>query len=174
MSAGSGKEIDRTRINCIILKLKIFVLSVMFLTIMVTHLNAVTIGEIPDTSPKGKIAPPLNENIASYTYGHVSEIASMYPQHYEVIMSVLKCESGYVVNGEWMFSNQQSKIMLHNKAGDETGRENSWGVAQINLYWNPEVSKEQALDLEYSIKFLSNKLDKGLGARWTCWRSIYH
>lgn len=141
---------------------------------MITQLNAVIVDEIPDTSPKGKIASPLNESNTVYTYDHVSEIASKYPQHYEVIMNVLKCESGYVVDGKWLFSNQQSKIMLYNKAGDEAGRENSWGVAQINLYWNPEVSKEQALDLEYSIKFLSNKLDKGLGARWTCYRSIYH
>ena len=35
-------------------------------------------------------------------------------------------------------------------------REDSWGIAQINLYWNPKVSREQALDPEFSIKWMSD------------------
>lgn len=53
------------------------------------------------------------------------------------------------------FKNIQSKII--NKKGV---REDSWGIAQINLYWNNNVSKEQALNPEFAIKWMSNNWTK--------------
>jgi len=55
----------------------------------------------------------------------------------------LYCESHYY--------NVQSNII--NRAGN---REDSWGLAQINLYWNPSVTREQALDPEFAIKWMSD------------------
>jgi len=63
------------------------------------------------------------------------------------------CESQY-----W---NIQSNII------DRRGlREDSWGVAQINLYWNPSVTKEQALDPEFAIKWMSDRWGK---TKWYGW-----
>jgi len=53
------------------------------------------------------------------------------------------CESHY-----W---NVQSNII--SKSGI---REQSYGLAQINTYWNPSVTKEQALDVEFAIKWMSD------------------
>lgn len=53
------------------------------------------------------------------------------------------CESGY--------KNVQSKFISKDGL-----REDSWGIAQINLYWNPKVIKAQALNPEYAIKFMSD------------------
>lgn len=55
----------------------------------------------------------------------------------------LYCESHYY--------NVQSNVI--NRVGN---REDSWGIAQINLYWNPSVTKEQALDPEFSIKWMAD------------------
>lgn len=74
------------------------------------------------------------------------EIDSLIPkylssrQRYQ-IKRTLYCESGY--------HNIQSKIVK------DGVRENSWGVAQINLTYNPQVSKEQALNPRFAIYFMS-------------------
>lgn len=48
-------------------------------------------------------------------------------------------------------------------------RENSWGLVQINLDWNPEVTKEEALDPNFSLNFLASNLKKGKCKMWsTC------
>ena len=53
------------------------------------------------------------------------------------------CESGY--------RNIQSNIIKNGI------REDSWGLAQINLYWNRDVSKEEALDPFFSIRWMSER-----------------
>lgn len=60
----------------------------------------------------------------------------------------IECES-------FGFQNIQSKIIT--KKGV---KEDSWGIAQINLYWNPQVSKEQALDPQFAVKFMSDNWRK--------------
>jgi len=61
----------------------------------------------------------------------------------------LYCESGY--------KNIQSNIVKNGI------REDSWGIGQINLYWNKGVSKEEALDPEFAIKWMSERWGK---TRW--------
>lgn len=39
-------------------------------------------------------------------------------------------------------------------------REDSWGIAQINIFWNPTVTKEQALDPVFAIKWTSERWGK--------------
>ena len=51
-------------------------------------------------------------------------------------------------------------------------REDSWGSAQINLYWNPTISREQAEDPEFAIKFMAEQWSKGNAKLWTCWRML--
>jgi hypothetical protein len=52
------------------------------------------------------------------------------------------CESGY--------KNIQSNIVKNGV------REDSWGVAQINLYYHPQVTKEQAMNEEFAVKWMSD------------------
>lgn len=55
----------------------------------------------------------------------------------ETILRVLKCESSFV--------SEQSRIYKNGV------REPSFGIAQIHLPSHPDVTKEQALDEEFSI-----------------------
>lgn len=59
------------------------------------------------------------------------------------------CESGY--------KNIQSNVVKNGI------REDSWGVAQINLYYHPQVTKEQAMNEEFAVKWMSNNWGK---VRW--------
>ena len=56
------------------------------------------------------------------------------------------CESGY--------KNIQSNIVKNGV------REDSWGVAQINLYYHPQVTKEQAMNEEFAVKWMSDNWGK--------------
>lgn len=78
----------------------------------------------------------------------VKEIIGLYAtstKAYQMLRTVY-CESGY--------KNIQSNIIKNGI------REDSWGIAQINLYWNPQISKEQALNPEFAIKFMSDNWGK--------------
>ena len=88
---------------------------------------------------------------------YVKEIISQYAtstKAYEMERTIA-CESQY-----W---NVQSKVISHGV------REDSWGLAQINLYWNPSVSREQALDPEFAIKWMSDRWGK---TKWYGWNRI--
>jgi len=96
-----------------------------------------------------------------YKYGdtipieHIREIISQYAtstKAYEIERTIW-CES--------FNKNIQSYII--DKHGN---REDSWGIAQINLYWNPSVTKEQALDPEFAIKWMSDRWGK---TKWYGW-----
>jgi len=52
-------------------------------------------------------------------------------------------------------------------------REDSWGAVQINLYWNPEVTREQAEDPEFAIEWMAKKWSTGKAHLWSCWRTLY-
>ena len=51
--------------------------------------------------------------------------------------------------------------------------EDSWGNSQINLYWHPEVTKEQAQDPFFSADFMGRQFAAGKQSEWTCWRQLY-
>lgn len=46
-------------------------------------------------------------------------------------------------------------------------REQSFGVAQIHLPDNPKVTKDQACDPEFSVKFMAEAFSKGHQKRWS-------
>lgn len=62
---------------------------------------------------------------------------------------------------------QSSVIMKSGK------RENSWGNSQINLYWHPEVTKEQAQDPYFSADFMGRYFAAGKQSQWSCWKDLY-
>lgn len=48
----------------------------------------------------------------------------------------------------------------------------SFGLVQIHLPSHPQVTREQALDPEFAVTFLADKLSKNQGYLWTCYRMI--
>ena len=89
-----------------------------------------------------KITYKLGDKIPiEYVRGLISQYATG-TKAYEMERTIA-CESQY-----W---NVQSNVISRGL------REDSWGIAQINLYWNPSVTKEQALDPEFAIKWMSER-----------------
>lgn len=85
----------------------------------------------------------------------IDEIISRYATGTKAIemKKTIYCESHYY--------NVQSNVI--NRYGQ---REDSWGIAQINLYWNPSVSLTNALDPEFAIKWMS---DNWGHTKWYGW-----
>ncbi len=52
-------------------------------------------------------------------------------------------------------------------------RENSWGNSQINLFWHPEVTKEQAQDPFFAANFMGKYFSEKKQSQWTCHRQLY-
>ena len=46
----------------------------------------------------------------------------------------------------------------------------SFGLVQINLPSHPEISREQAEDPVFALKYLQTELKAGRGNQWTCYR----
>lgn len=63
---------------------------------------------------------------------------------------------------------KRSDVILKNGV-----HENSWGNSQINLYWHPEVTKEQAQDPFFAADFMGEYFSKGKMSQWTCWRTHF-
>lgn len=85
-----------------------------------------------------------------------------YAQKYHVspitMSDIIHCES----NGDPAI---QSGMI--NKEGKQ---ENSWGLVQINLDYNPSITKEEALDPEFSLDFLAHKISIGKAKLWACYK----
>jgi hypothetical protein len=110
------------------------------------------------TAPVSLIEPPKEERVLS-----VDEIiknkAKEHAVSEEIMRAVIDCESH---GSTTVQSNYYYKGV----------REDSWGLVQINLPWNPQVTKEQALDPEFSADFLARNLKAGKGDLWTCYRDL--
>lgn len=52
-------------------------------------------------------------------------------------------------------------------------REDSWGLSQINLPSNPHVTREQAQDPEFAIRFMAEHFANDRASMWTCWRQLF-
>jgi hypothetical protein len=93
----------------------------------------------------------------------IASAASKYGVSYIQLYNTLLCES----EG---FRDIQSQIPHR---GGPNGLENSWGIAQINLDYNPNVTRLQALDIKWSINYAAQAFSKGQQSKWTCWRNLY-
>lgn len=85
----------------------------------------------------------------------------MFSVNPNTLVKVINCE-----NIDWD-PNLQSRITDSNNH-----REDSWGISQINLPANPEVTKEQAQNPDFSISFMAEKLSQNKGNMWTCYRKL--
>lgn len=84
----------------------------------------------------------------------------------------------YGVSGEEMWntilceSNGSTTIQSKHIRPDGS-RELSFGLVQIHLPAHPNVSYEEAIDPQFSIRFMAENFAKGKQRMWTCWRELY-
>ena len=82
--------------------------------------------------------------------------------HKNEIMRVIECESGF----DHLIQSQ------HKDSRGPNGLENSWGLVQINLDYNPNVKLEEALDWKFSLEFIKKHFQAGRKSMWSCWNII--
>jgi hypothetical protein len=74
---------------------------------------------------------------------------------------IVKDESGF---------NQFAIGDTHLTAPDGSNHK-SIGLVQINMYWNPTVTPEQAFDADFSLRFLAQRLKEGKCKLWSTCKS---
>jgi len=97
-------------------------------------------------------------NIRTFTKEELKDIAkNIAIEHnvsYEVMDTVVECESRWNPDA----------------IGDNG---NSYGLVQIFMpIWKDEITIEQATEPYFSLHFLGDKLSKGEGRLWTCYRKL--
>ena len=104
-----------------------------------------------------------NELGAIYSEQQIAELVNVYSTKYGVnstkVLETVRCES--------RFRNVQSGIVSNGI------REDSWGLAQINLPSHPSISKQQALQPEFALEWMTKQFSLGKASQWSCYRSLY-
>lgn len=100
-------------------------------------------------------APQIQETVQSLTPKQIAlREANKAGLNVDRFLAVIDCESGFRAD-----------------AIGDGGR--SYGVAQLFLPAHPEITKEQALDPEWSLAWMANEWKKGHASAWSCWRQLY-
>lgn len=101
--------------------------------------------------------PKVEVNSTSSVRNYVEQEAITAGVDPKIAISIVKCESGFVP--------QQSKHLTK-----EGIREDSWGIWQIHLPSNPEVTREQAMDVEWSTAWSLKMIKAGEAHLWSCYK----
>ena len=70
----------------------------------------------------------------------------------------------YEISTTTLYNLLESESRFNPQAESET---NDWGIAQLNLDANPDITKEQALDPEWAMRYTASELKKGHAERWS-------
>ena len=81
-------------------------------------------------------------------------------------LATAECEVKKRPDNSWDYKAQSDHI-----SGNK--RENSWGLWQINLDWNPDVTKEQAQDPIWSTEWAAHEWTNGNAFLWSCYNILY-
>lgn len=98
---------------------------------------------------------------ASSTEEKISFYADKYSVNEDHFRKTIYCESG-------ASSTIQSAVV--NATGE---REASYGIAQIHMLSHPNITIEQAKDVDFSLDFMAKAFATGHADMWTCWRKMY-
>lgn len=52
------------------------------------------------------------------------------------------------------------------------GRENSWGIAQIDLDYHPELTRAEVTDPAFAADWMATEFSHGHATSWTCYNRI--
>ena len=99
------------------------------------------------------------EKVTEWDELKIKQMVKDFSEWYEIdyLVPLINCESE--------FQNIQSNIVTNGV------REESYGIAQINLP-SHDVTKEQALDPYFSIRWTVKKIKKGEQGIWSCYHKI--
>lgn len=101
--------------------------------------------------------PAIDPNVLA----KVSLYAERYSINYTEFYKTIRCESGF-------------DPLIQSQHITSTGeREQSFGIAQINLPYHPTITKEQALDPDFSLDFMAREFSKGNQGLWTCYKDLF-
>ena len=107
------------------------------------------------TTAYAPFEPPIEVSAAiSPVEALIREYSGLYEVSYNKMYYTLKCESGFKPNA----------------VGDGG---HSFGVAQIHLPSHPTVSREQALDPDFPLRWTAQQFAKGNAKMWTCYRLLF-
>lgn len=84
----------------------------------------------------------------------IARYSALYGVSYQKLYGTLSCES-----------------RLSPSAIGDQGR--SYGIAQIFLPAHPSISKEEALDPDFAIRFAAKEFADGNASSWTCYKLLY-
>lgn len=91
----------------------------------------------------------------------VRDMAAKYGIDYNDFYNTLWCESHLVP--------QQSKVK---DPSGPNGFEDSWGIPQIHLPDHPDVTKNQAMDIVWSIEWAAKEFKKD-PTIWSCYKKLH-
>lgn len=111
-----------------------------------------TIAYAPLVPSIGEVYTPLSE--AEEIELLVKEYATLYNLNYSHFRATLYCES-----------------RLNPRAVGDGG--NSYGIAQIHLPSHRDVTRENALEPDWAIRWAAQQWAKGGQGMWTCYRLLY-
>lgn len=94
------------------------------------------------------------------------EFSIKYGVRYLSLIETIKCEAPKTADG--LFDPTAQSLFEDTKSV----RENSWGVAQINLTAHPQVTMEQATDARWSIEWTAREFSLDHASMWTCWKLL--
>lgn len=85
----------------------------------------------------------------------IEKYSSEYSVDPKIITNIINCES----------SGDKNAVGDHGE---------SFGLSQIHLPDHPAISKENALDPDFAVKYLAHNLKLGKGKLWSCYKILYH
>ncbi len=94
----------------------------------------------------------------------ISDLVEFYAHKYQTpvgpLRETIQCESGFDPTIQSEYTNALGK------------REESYGLAQINLPAHPSITKEQALDPDFALDFMAKQFSVGNQKMWTCYTNL--
>lgn len=109
---------------------------------------------------------PAHAQVASTTDQKISYYAEKYEVSEDKFRRTVMCESAASTTIQSLVPDEEGP----------NGQEDSWGIAQIHLPDHPEISKEEALDPDFSLDYMAKVFAKGEAVRkqmWGCYRALY-
>lgn len=105
------------------------------------------------------LAHPYHQS--DWTQDEVRSLVDKYAVQYgvsKVVMhQVMNCESHY----------------MYNIPGDKrNGIYESFGVSQIHLKDHPDITKQQALDADFSTEWMAKEMKAGRAYQWSCYKLL--
>lgn len=130
---------------------------------------------IPVISPIAVVANTVATSSALSTstvfmakFAYYNSKYSLSVERADRMFQTIKCETGGT------FDTNIQSFHIDPRTGK---REESYGLPQINLPHHPDITKEQATNMDFSLNWMaqifSTADEKTLQGLWTCYRNIY-